>query len=381
MQHTKQAKGHPSPGPLPGSPQGERSLNSVQVKYFLLIFFTAILLLGLVLSPFWQLLILAFLLAGIFRPLYSWLSRWISSWTASLLTCTLIVLIIFVPMTFCIGVLSSEALNLYSLGKDSNLLLKLHHFIQNNTLVGEAQGVLAGFGINFNPADITRMLSNLAGKIGLFAYNQASIWAAHIMSFALQFCILILVVFFLLIEMDRLLGFITKLSPLPNDQDELLMHKFMEIAGVILVGNGISGVFQGTMGGAFFAVLGLKSPVLWGSVMAILAFLPIFGIGLVLIPTAAILLLYGHAGQAIMTVVFYLVLSLSVEYLFKPKFVGSHIKMHTLLVFLAIIGGMSVFGIWGIIYGPLIVTAFLALSDMYLNEYRPYLDKSKTLNP
>jgi len=122
-------------------------------------------------------------------------------------------------------------------------------------------------------------------------------------------------------------------------------------------------------------VLGLKSPVLWGSVMVVLAFLPIFGIGLVLIPTAAVLLLYGHTGQAVITVIFYLVLSLSVEYLLKPKFVGSHLKMHTLLVFLAIIGGMSVFGIWGIIYGPLIVTAFLALSDMYLNEYRPYLDK------
>ncbi|HDK43161.1 MAG TPA: hypothetical protein ENG91_01260, partial [Desulfobacteraceae bacterium] len=90
MPHTKQVKqaeGQPSPGSRPGSPQGKRPLNSVPVRYFLLIFFVAILLLGLVLSPFWQLLILAFLLAGIFRPLYSWLSRWISSWTASMLTC------------------------------------------------------------------------------------------------------------------------------------------------------------------------------------------------------------------------------------------------------------------------------------------------------
>jgi hypothetical protein len=58
----------------------------------------------------------------------------------------------------------------------------------------------------------------------------------------------------------------------------------------------------------------------------------------------------------------------------KPKFVGSQVNMHTLLVFLAIIGGMSLFGVLGIIYGPLIVTAFLTLSDMYLSEYSGVLN-------
>jgi len=377
QQHVKQSHEGTTADQLPVSSTHERNLTPVQARYFFLIFLAASLLLGLLLWPFWQLLIFAFLLAGIFRPIYSWLNRWMSSWMASCLSCVLIVLIVFVPLTFCIGALSSEALNLYSLGRDSNLLLKLQHFIQNNTLVGEAQDFLIGFGINFDPSGLTGTVSDLAGRTGLFIYGKASSWAANIMSFVLQFCILILVVFFLLIEMDRLIGFMKKLSPLPNDQDELLMSKFMEISGVILVGNGVSGVFQGILGGSFFAMLGLKSPILWGGVMAILAFLPIFGIGLILLPTAAILLLGGHMGQAVLTVVFYLVLSFSVEYLLKPKFVGSHVRMHTLLVFLSIIGGMSVFGVLGIIYGPLIVTAFLTLSDMYLNEYRPYLDHKK----
>jgi predicted PurR-regulated permease PerM len=191
------------------------------------------------------------------------------------------------------------------------------------------------------------------------------------MSFVMQFCFLILVIFFLLIEIERLIRFITRLSPLPDDQDTLLMNKFLEISGVILVGNGISGLFQGLMGGILFALLGINSPVLWGAIMAVLAFLPIFGIGLVLLPTAAILLLAGSTGQAVITVIFYVILSFSVEYLLKPKFVGSHVKMHTLLVFLAIIGGMAMFGVLGIIYGPLIVTAFLTLTDIYLKEYKP----------
>ncbi len=357
-----------------------KQLNPLQTRYFLLVFLIAIFLLGLVLWPFWQLLILAFLLAGIFRPIYSWLTRWMSSWTASLLTCMIIVFIVFVPLTFCIGALSSEALNLYHLGKDSNLLIKFQQFIQNNRLVLEFQELLAGQGVQFEAADVTSTVSKVAGMAGLFVYNQASTWATNIMSFALQFCILILVVYFLLIEMDKLLAFLMKLSPLPNDHDELLMNKFLEISGVILVGNGISGLFQGVLGGALFAMLGLKSPVLWGGVMAILAFLPIFGIGLVLLPTALLFLINGHIVNAIITVIFYVVLSFSMEYLIKPKFVGRQVKMHTLLVFLAIVGGMSVFGVLGIIYGPLIVTAFLTLSELYVKQYQPQSENFSNRN-
>ncbi len=352
----------------------DKMLTTLSAKYFLLVFLIVTLLLGWLLWPFWQLLVLAFLLAGIFRPVHIWLSRWFSPWMASALTCTLIFFIVFVPLTFCIGALSSEALDLFHWGRDSNLLMKLQQSLQNNTLAGRAQELLAGFGINFEPSDVTRLISDLSKSAGLFIYDKASGWAANIMSFVVQFCILIMVIFFLLIEIDRLIDFLTRLSPLPPEQDKLLMNKFMEISGVILVGNGISGLLQGVLGGVFFTLLGLNSPVLWGTVMAVFAFLPIFGIGAILIPTAALLFLNGYTGQAILTLVFYTLLSFSVEYLLKPKFVGSQVKMHTLLVLLSILGGMSLFGILGIIYGPLIVTAFLTLSEIYLKEYKPAID-------
>jgi len=345
--------------------------DSRQSKYFAAAFLISILLLGLVISPFWQLLILAFLLAGIFRPVYSWLRRWVSPWMASSLTCALVALIIFIPLTFCIAALSTEALSVYQLGRDSNLLLKIQQLIQESERLAKSQAMLKELGINFQPSDITTILSDLSKEAGLFLYGKASAWAANIMSFVFQFCFLILMIYFLLIEMDRLIQFLIRLSPLPDEQDVLLLKKFEEIAGVILIGNGISGVFQGVLGGILFALLGINSPVLWGGVMGILAFLPILGIGAVLVPASAILLLNGAPGQATAVLVFYIVLSFTVEYLFKPKFVSSQVKMHTLLVFLAILGGMSVFGVLGIIYGPLIVTAFLTLTEIYFREYKP----------
>ena len=354
-----------------GSPSSplRRELSVKQTRFFSFLFLVSALMLGWVLWPFWQLLILAFLLAGIFRPIYKYLTRVVSPWMASLLTCALIFLLVFIPMYFCIGTLSKEAMNLLQLGKDSDVLLKLQTFIQNNTLIIRIQEILSGYGLNFDPSDMTKMLSGASKTVGLFIYNQASAWAGDIMSFFLQFSILIVVAYFILIEMDDLLGFIVRLSPLPSDHNRLLLDKFTSIAGVILIGNGISCVIQGTLGGIFFAVLGLNAPVLWGFIMGVLAFIPILGIGLILLPTTVILLINDHFGQAFSTLLFYLFLHYSVELLLKPKFVGSQLKMHALLVLLTIFGGISLFGILGIVYGPLIVSLFLTLSEMYLNEY------------
>ncbi|WP_417914590.1 AI-2E family transporter [Candidatus Electronema sp. JM] len=344
---------------------------SSQSKYFAAAFLISILLLGLVLAPFWQLLILAFLLSGIFRPVYCWLCRWVSPWMASCLTCVLVALIIFVPLTFCLTALSSEALNIYQIGRDSNLLLKIQQAIQDSKWVAQTQNLLKELHINFQPADLTNLLADLSKNAGLFVYGKASSWAANIMSFVAQFAFLILIIYFLLIEIDGLIRFLIRLSPLTDEQNTLLLNKFQEIAGVILVGNGISGAIQGVAGGIFFALLGISSPILWGGVMAILAFLPIVGVGAVLLPAAALLFLNGSPGKAVAVCIFYAIIFFLVEYLFKTNFVGSQIKMHTLLVLLAILGGMSVFGVLGIIYGPLIVTAFLTLTEIYFREYKP----------
>ncbi len=265
---------------------------------------------------------------------------------------------------------------MYHWGRDSRVGLKLQLFIQESPLIENLREYLKEFGFDFKPTQVTDSVSYIAKVGGLFLYNQASNWAANILQFVVLFFMMILVIFFLLIDQPKLVEFIIKLSPLPDDEDRLLLGKFEEIASAILKGNGICGLIQGILGGVVFSILGLNSPILWGGVMTILAFLPIFGIGLVMIPAAVILAVNGSVGQGIFLFVFYLVLSLSMEYIFKPKLVGDQVKMHTLLVFLSIIGGLNVYGVIGIIYGPLIVTAFLTLTEIYLKKYDAYVQKN-----
>jgi len=347
---------------------------AIQRITFLLIFLAALLMLGLVLWPFWTQLFLAFLLASVFFPAYSRLTARINPWLAASLTCLLITLCVFLPLLFCIGALSAEIPGVIQLAKENDVLVLLQQSLQHNSLMHRANTLFAGFGIHLELDRLPGLITDLTTTVGVFIYNQVSGWAANIVRFILQFVVVITGVFFLLIEYDRLTDFLLRLSPLPESQNRFLITRFSTISGAILIGNSLSGLIQGVCGGIFFAVMGLISPVLWGSVMAVVAFMPIVGIGLVLLPTALILALKGNGWQALATVLFYLLLTFLVDYLFKPKFVGNQANLPPLLVLLSIIGGMSLSGVMGIIYGPLAVTAFFTLVDMYVLEYQPYLD-------
>lgn len=351
--------------------------NSGSIKYFLVVFIISIFFFGRLLWPFWSVLVLSFLLTNLFRPIYIRLSKNIPEWVASALTCLLIIAIVIIPLIFFVFSLTDEALNLYSWGRDSRVGLKLQLFLQESPFILQIQQQLQEVGFKFDPSQVTETFSYLVKQGGLLLYNQASGWAADILQFLFLFFIMILVIFFLLIDQPKMIDYMIRLSPLPEDENHLLIEKFHEIANAILKGNGICGLVQGILGGVVFSVLGLNSPLLWGSIMAILAFLPIFGIGLVMIPTAIYLALSGRMNEAIFLFIFYLILSFTIEYLVKPKMVGTQVKMHTLLVFLSIIGGLSVYGILGIIYGPLIITAFLTLSDIYMQRYDQRIQNSQ----
>jgi predicted PurR-regulated permease PerM len=278
-------------------------------------------------------------------------------------------------MIFVIA-LSKEVLGIYPLIKGKNLALMMQQLLEENQSVGRIKEIFAGFGIELHPERISAVFSEFGKVAGLFLYNQASAWAANIMNFVISFFMMVIVIFFLLIDQERFISYILELSPLPDQQERQLFRKFEEIAKAVLVGNGLCGLLQGFLGGAAFMFFGINSPILWGGVMAILAFLPIFGIGLVLVPAAIILFLKGSVGVGIFMLIFYVTLSFSVEYMLKPWMVGERVKMHTLLVFLSILGGLSVYGVLGIIYGPLIVTTFLSLAEIYRNNYSEYVRKA-----
>ncbi len=275
------------------------------------------------------------------------------------------------------GILSKEAYGLYLMGKGAVISDQIKHILETSRILEKINLILSNFSLQITGEELNKGISELGKIVGLFLYQQASSIASNILSFFVYFFLMLLIIYYLLIDGERLISFIIELSPLPEDQDKKLIQKFKDMAGAILIGNGLGGLIQGVAGGLVFSLFGLKSAFLWGVIMGFLAFLPIIGIGVVFIPAAIYLFFKGRIASGIFFVVFYIILSGSVEYLLKPKLVGHRVKMHTLLVFFSIIGGLKLFGILGIIYGPLVTTAFLTLTDIYYTSYQEIVDPVK----
>ncbi len=347
------------------------AVNSTTTRYFLALFGLAILLMGRLFWPFASILIISLLLVNLFQPVFHGLRKHIGPHPASLITCLLIVLLVFVPLIFFVVALSKEAINYTQYVKGINLADTIKDLTRNSSMLATAQSHLASMGITPHAEDLGASLSGYASSAALFLYTKASTWAANILTFIVDFVLMILVIFFLLVDYDRLLNFILSLSPLPDEQNQQLIRKFQEIAHASILGNGICCFIQGVLGGLLFVYFGFSSPLLWGMIMGAAAFVPIVGIGLVLLPTALIVLVNGHPGQAVFITMYCLVLSMAVDYLLKPHLVGRKVKMHAVLVFLGILGGIKLFGVLGIVYGPLIVTVFLTMADIYLKNYAP----------
>ncbi len=355
----------------------ETSRNAI-IWFFLALFLISIYLLGRLLMPFFSALILATVVAWLFRPVYAYLLRNARPGIASFATCCLIFIVLFIPILFFVSTLASEAYGLYQMGKSAVISNQVKNLLAGSQVLEKANQLLSGFDFQITGDELNRVLSDTGRVVGLFLYQQASAIASNILDFLVYFFFMLLIIFYLLIDGERLKSFIVELSPLPDDQDEKLILKFKDMSGAVLIGNGLCGIIQGVLGGVVFSLFGLKSAFLWGVIMGLLAFLPILGIGLVFIPAAIFLFLKGNTGAGIFFIVFYVLLSGGIEYLLKPRIVGKRVKMHTLLVFLSIMGGLKLFGILGIIYGPLIITAFLTLTDIYHANYQKLFETGET---
>lgn len=342
--------------------------------FFLAVFSASCILMGWLLWPFLSVIILAIVVTGVFAPVYSLMHRRINSTLSSLLTCVLIFFVLFLPLSFFVGILANEAWDLYLAARSALQNKPFMELLEKSDIFGTINLFLAKFKIQITGEQLNSAIAEIGRVVGLFLYEQARSITANVLKFIVNFFFMLLIIFYLLIDSARLVGFIVKLSPLPEDQDQKLIRKFKDIATAILLGNGLGGVIQGSLGGLVFFMFGLKSPFLWGVIMALLAFLPIVGIGVVFVPAAIFLFLQGRLAAGIFFIVFYIIVSGGIEYLFKPRLVGQRMRMHTLIVFLSIIDGLKLFGILGIIYGPLVVTAFLTLAEIYLASYQQMIE-------
>lgn len=189
--------------------------------------------------------------------------------------------------------------------------------------------------------------------------------AGNLVQALVHFVIIAFSLFFLLRDGERFKTALRHLLPLDDRQSERLMARTGEIVHASVVGVIAVAFIQGLIGGVTFAILGLPTPVLWGVAMSFLAMVPMVGAAVVWLPAAILLLASGAPGKAAALVAVGALLISTIDNFLRPRLVGGRTGLHELVVFFAVLGGLQLFGLVGLLVGPAILAIAWALLDLF----------------
>ena len=181
--------------------------------------------------------------------------------------------------------------------------------------------------------------------------------------------IMLAALFFLLVDGRHLIRLLGRVSPLQAAQTEELLKEFANVSSATLVGAALTAVVQAVLATIGFALAHVPQAVFLGIATLVTSFVPVIGTALVWIPAAALLALTGHVTAAIFVAAWCGVLLTAADNVVKPLAMRGKVEMHTGLVFLALLGGITMFGLLGIIAGPLVIAFLLALLRMYERDF------------
>ncbi|MFT6142487.1 MAG: putative PurR-regulated permease PerM [Myxococcota bacterium] len=190
-----------------------------------------------------------------------------------------------------------------------------------------------------------------------------------VFGFGLDFVIFVFALGTLYLEGPRLLIALMHLSPMEDRYERKLFAVFQELANNMVLATLITAIIQGVVSGLAFHICGLRSAVFLGVLAGVCSFIPLAGTGIIWIPCAVVVGFTQGWGWALFLAIYSLLFTGSVDNVIKPLVMRGSTRIHPLLIFLAVFGGLAWFGPVGFLVGPLIVAFFLAAYTIYMRDY------------
>jgi predicted PurR-regulated permease PerM len=314
--------------------------------------------------PFLKSLFLALVLAIAFLPVHEQVSRRVRGNTlAALITTTIVVLVIMVPLMLMSVRLVSEAASLYNyISLQGGAAWANRSELLNDAVQRAAEQT------GIPPAQIKSTITTRAQEFGSWLVGMVG-WAARGFAQQLGTAILtLLVLFFFLRDREQYTRGIVEVLPLPAERVRELSATLQSTVVANLYGMVAVGLIQGGLTAFAWWVTGLRAPLLWGAIATIFSFVPLLGPSLVWIPGALVLALQGRWVQAAVLCAWGAVVVSSADYVVRPRFARGRANVNTLLVLLSLLGGLKAFGAIGIIAGPVVLSVVIALLKIVREE-------------
>ena len=202
-------------------------------------------------------------------------------------------------------------------------------------------------------------------KLGKNMLGLAGGRISDVITGAFDFVLMAFTLFFLLKDGPKFLEKLRDYMPFPEQEKKQLTKQIKDVVVSTIYGGVIVALVQGLIGVIAFAVVGIRAPVLWGMAMSITSFIPIAGCALVWVPATLYLFIKGLTTQAIILAAIGIFAISTVDNVLRPIIIRGRVSMPLVLVFFSVFGGIQVFGLLGLVLGPLVVAVFVSVIGIF----------------
>tara|TARA_Y100000310_G_scaffold345152_1_gene462211 strand:+ start:2235 stop:3332 length:1098 start_codon:yes stop_codon:yes gene_type:complete len=329
-------------------------LNQKDINKMIIIFIGLILavLVFLIIKPVILSILGGLILAYIFVPIHKWILKRIKEKnTAALITSFIALIIIFIPLWFIIPLMVQQVFNVFLAFQNFDIQSFILRFFPT-----ASEAFITQTTVTFNSFASKATSGILNVLVNVFLNFPAFLFHIFIIGF---------VFFFTLRDREQLKQFILELSPLNSTQERILVKKFRNITDSIIYGQIVVGLVQGIIAGIGFLIFRIPNALVLTVLAIILSIIPIIGPGLIWIPVTIYLVATGHFVLAILFFIYNAIIVSSADNFLRPYIVSRYSELSMVTVLIGMIGGLFMFGILGLILGPLILEYFLTFIKAY----------------
>jgi predicted PurR-regulated permease PerM len=323
-----------------------------RILALIILLLVLIILVFLIIRPVLLSIIGGLLLAYAFHPIYKYSLKFVKyPGIAAAFVSIFAVLIIALPLWFLAPIVIQQVFDLFQLSQG----LDIHGFISSIFPSGTEQAV----------EQISLTINNALSTITSGIVNSMVSLLLDFPRLALQFLLVAFVFFFALWDSERLKEFVSGLSPLNKNQEGKLVKQFKDITNSIIYGQVVVGLLQGILAGIGFLIFGVSNAFLLTILALIVSVIPVIGPSLIYIPITFYLLATGDPIIAFGFLAYNIFVVSTVDNILRAHIVSRKTKLSQVIILIGMIGGLLVFGILGIILGPLILACFVTFLKAY----------------
>ncbi len=341
-------------------------ISDKDIKRFSVLFLVllVLILIFLVIKPIILSILGGLILAYMFFPVYKKVVKLTKSRNLSATLVSILVLaIIIIPLYFIIPAMVNQIFEFFKYTKELNI-----QSIMKNIFPAAPESFLIQMTVTFD---------GLISKITSFVLNSLIDFLFNIPTIIFNLVIIAFVFFFALRDSDKLGEFVSALSPLNKTQEKKVVQQFKDITNSVVYGQVVIGFVQGLTAGLGFLIFGIPHALLFSTLAIVLSIVPLIGPFIIWVPALIYLFLKGSTASATIFLVYNLVIVSNIDNLLRIYVLSKKTNLSTVIVLIGMIGGLFIFGILGLIIGPLLLAYFITFLHAYKENTLSSLFKSE----